>query len=118
MLGKAVHDYQFFKDENIGDFIPENIPCWLDNGFLGIKKDYPNLNVKMPKKKPKGKELSKKDKNENKQISSIRILSEHTIGGVKRYKIVSDIYRNIKEKFEDKIMLVACGLWNYHLKTG
>ena len=79
--------------------------------------------------------MSQKDKRRNKEISSLRVIVEHTIGGVKpclrrsaclcgarrqaagrRFRVVSDIYRNLKQGFEDKVMELACGLWNYHLK--
>jgi hypothetical protein len=111
------HDFNCFKDENIGNNIPDRIKVFLDNGFQGIHNDYPKLRIIMPKRKPKGKELSEKNKIKNQKISSKRVINEHAIGGVKRLRIVSDIYRNIKADFEDKIMLVACGIWNYYLKT-
>ena len=71
----------------------------------------------MPKKKPCGGELSVEEKEKNKEKSGRRILSEHAIGGAKRYGIVSDIYRNHRRGFDDDVMMVACGLWNYYLKT-
>ncbi len=49
------HDYGIFKEvwppptRNY----QENATFWLDLGFTGIDKDYPDLNVVMPKKKPK-----------------------------------------------------------------
>lgn len=110
------HDYQCFKDELIGDSIGEDVVSWVDSGFQGIEKDFPNLQVIMPKKKPRGKELSEKDKRRNQKISSFRVLVEHAIGGVKRFRIVSDIYRNLRKGFEDQVVELACGLWNYHLK--
>src|SRR4030043_566946 len=115
-MGKN-HDYYSFKDENLGNNIPAKIKVFLDNGFQGIQKDYSKIRVIMPRKKPKGKELSEKNKIRNKKISSKRVIIEHAIGGVKRLRIVSDVYRNIKADFEDKIMLVACGIWNYYFKT-
>ncbi len=111
------HDFKIYKEEDIGDAIPDDIPSYVDNGFQGIEKVSPKLTVRMPKKKPKGKELSPEDKESNRGISKIRILSEHAIGGVKRYGIVSDIYRNHKKDFDDEVMLISCGLWNYYLKT-
>lgn len=111
-----VHDYRNFKDDNIGAKIPDDITVILDNGFQGIEKDFPDLKVLMPKRKPKGKQLTEEEKKRNKKISRKRVLVEHAIGGVKRFGIISNIYRNIKADFDDTSMLVACGLWNYHLK--
>jgi DDE superfamily endonuclease/Helix-turn-helix of DDE superfamily endonuclease len=115
MEGKK-HDYGMFKELFSQKIFPKNINLWLDLGFLGIKKDYPNTTVMMPTKKPKGKELTDEEKKQNKIISSIRVLVEHAIGGIKRFKIITDKCRNKKDDFNDKVMLISCGLWNYHLK--
>jgi len=44
------------------------------------------------------------------------VIAEHAIGGVKRLRALSNTYRNKKEKFDDTIMNIGCGVWNYHLK--
>ena len=67
---------------------------WMDLGFTGFKKDYPDTLVIMPKKKPKGKELSDDAKAWNRIVSGFRVLVEHAIGGIKRFGIVSDKFRN------------------------
>ncbi|KAA6302840.1 MAG: hypothetical protein EZS26_001010 [Candidatus Ordinivivax streblomastigis] len=69
----------------------------------------------MPTRKPKGKNLSEKQKQENREISSFRILVEHAIGGVKRCRIVKDRFRCYKDGFEDTVMLIACGLHNFRI---
>jgi len=65
---------------------------------------------KMPTKKPKGKELTNVQKQENRKISSFRILVEHAICGVKKCRIVKDRFRCRKFGFNDLVMLIACGL--------
>lgn len=111
-----VHDYKNLKDEAIASIIPKEVTAFVDGGFQGIKKDYPELTIVMPKRKPKGRDLTEEEKEHNRMISSERVINENAIAGVKRLRIVSDVYRNIKENFEDKVMLIACGLWNLHLK--
>ena len=61
----------------------------------------PKLTVVMPKKKPRRGELSVEYKENNKKMSRRRMLSEHTIGGFKRYRIVSDLYRNYRRGLDD-----------------
>lgn len=51
----------------------------------------------------------------NRLISSVRIVVEHAIGGIKRFRCVSDIYRN-KNGFDDRLVNVAAGLWNLHIQ--
>lgn len=108
-LGKK-HDYSIFKREFNPKTIPRKIVLWMDKGFIGVKKDYPGADIVMPKKKPKGKELSDFDKENNKTISGIRVMSEHAIAGIKRLKIVSDKFRNKNNKFNDKSMFLSCGI--------
>ena len=45
-------------------------------------------------------------------ISSVRIVVEHVIAGVKRCRIVKDILRLTKAGISDRVMEVACGLHN------
>jgi hypothetical protein len=66
----------------------------------------------MPTKKPIGKELTKQ---QNIEISSIRIGVEHEIGGVKKWRIVKDTFRCRKFGFAHKVMLIACGLHNFSI---
>ena len=49
-------------------------------------------------------------------ISSERIGVEHSIGGFKIFRIVRDIYRNKKAKFDDLVIEVACGLYNHSVE--
>jgi hypothetical protein len=71
------------------------------------------VTIYQPKKKPKDQELTEADKAENKIISSIRMLVEHIISGVKQCRIVKDIFRNTKAFFADQVMEIACGLHNF-----
>lgn len=68
-----------------------------------------------PEKKPKGKELTLEQKQQNSLISSIRIAIEHVIGGIKRSRIVKDIFRNTLDAFDDLVMFLACGLHNFRV---
>jgi len=113
----SVHDYTAFKDSSAGDSLPEDIPIYTDTGFLGIQKDFPHLKIIMPKKKPKGGELSKSDKHKNQCISRKRIKVENALCGVKRFGIVNAPFRNHKENFVDLAMLLACSLWNFYLTS-
>jgi len=68
--------------------------------------------VFQPQKKPKGKELGIADKFFNHIISSVRMKVEHVIAGIKRCRIVKDVFRNTKQGFSDLVMHIACGLHN------
>ena len=123
------HDYGTFKEEfppsvtlsecpSCEDLPQDGPRIWVDLGYKGIEKDYLGLNILIPWKKPKGGELTGEEKDINKGISSIRVLVENAIAGIKRFKIVTDIFRNKVDGFADKVITVACGLWNYHVVYG
>lgn len=111
------HDYGMTKEEEFPDHIPGWTEVHVDSGFEGMDRDYEHLKLFKPKKKPRGKELPKHHKKRNTALSGIRVIVEHAIGGIKRMNIVSDIYRNRAKDFEDKVMLISSGLWNYHLSV-
>jgi hypothetical protein len=72
--------------------------------------------IQRPKDDEKQKELTDDEKAWNRIVSGFRVLVEHAIEGVKRFGIVSDKFHNRKDGFGDKVMVISCGLWNYHLK--
>lgn len=52
------------------------------------------------------------DKLLNKLCSSVRIVVENVIAGVKRCRIVKDLLRLTKDGISDMVMEIACGLHN------
>ena len=48
----------------------------------------------------------------NKLCSSVRIVVENVIAGVKRCRIVKDLLRLTKRGISDRVMEIACGLHN------
>ena len=55
------------------------------------------------------------DKNGNTALAKERVLVENVIGMLKRFKIISDRYRNRRKRFGLLFSLLA-GLYNYELK--
>ena len=51
----------------------------------------------------------------NTALSQVRIFVEHAIGGMKRYNILVHSFRNRKANFEDDVIGVCAGLWNFVL---
>lgn len=109
------HDKKIQEEEDFISGIPEKIEVLADSGFQGLQKQYENIHL--PKKKPRGGELTKEEKEKNKELAKERVVVENAIGGVKRYNAVSHIYRNRIIDFDDKLMLTACGLWNFYLEA-
>ena len=109
----GLHDKKA-SDKNGGlHFIPSDVHIWTDTGFLGHQRDHPN--VHMPKKSSKYHPLTAEQRQENSIISGLRIVVEHAIGGMKRFGAAADICRN-RQGWDDELMGVCAGLWNFHLQ--
>lgn len=113
--GGKEHDFTILKAEAPPDCMPKKVKKHVDLGFKGIDKQFPGHVISMPKRKPRTRELTQFAKEQNRKKSAVRVLAEHALAGVKRLRIVSDIFRNRKKDFDDTAILLACGLWNYHL---
>jgi DDE superfamily endonuclease len=114
-VGKT-RDYRMLTEE----FPPEQewfkkFRVRVDLGFLGIEKDYVCKELLLPKKKKKNQELNIVQKVENKLLARERIFVEHSIGGMKRYRILSDRLRVHDLDLYNVILGVTAGLWNFYL---
>ena len=105
-----MHDFNLFKDSNVR--FQKSTLALTDTGYLGLKKIHSNTS--MPKKKSKNHPLSSEDKKRNKELSMQRVLNEHVIGMIKRFKIVADKYRNRRKRFALRFNLIA-GICNFEL---
>jgi DDE superfamily endonuclease len=108
------------------EFPPEldwfaDIHVRVDLGYLGIQSDYRSDRMDIPTKKPRkskkhpNPQLSEEQKAANTALSQIRIFIEHAIGGMKRYNILVQVFRNRKVDFEDDAVGICAGLWNFAL---
>lgn len=86
-----------------------------DTGFQGFKPN--NSYIIQPMKKPRGKELTDEQKEQNRQISKERVVVEQAIGGVKIWRVVKEVCRSWIHQVRDQIMLLACGLHNFRLRS-
>jgi hypothetical protein len=116
------HDYRMLKHE----FPPEidwftDIPVGGDLGYQGIQADYRGEEIAIPTKKPRKSQkhpdpqLTAEQRAANKAVSQVRIFIEHAIGGMKRYNILGQVFRNRKANFEDDAVGICAGLWNFTL---
>ncbi len=102
------HDKRLADESNLS-FPPVTL-LEQDTGYQGYSAV--NVIVLQPKKKPRKQKLTTAEKFINRCISSARTIVENVIAGVKRSRIVKDVFRNWKSDFDDLVMLLACGLHN------
>jgi hypothetical protein len=111
--GGKIHDKRQLDEEELVPYIPDEVAVEGDLGFQGLQNEFENIHL--PHKKPRGKELSEQHQQENREFNSQRVKCEHAHAGIKRYRSVTDIYRNRVPDFDDRLMLNATGLWNFYL---
>jgi len=121
-FGGRKHDYTLLKSE----FAPDEawfteLAVLVDLGYLGIRTDYAGEQIAIPHKKPRKSKrnpapsLSQEQKAENRALSQIRILVENAIGGMKRYNILVERFRNRRPNFQDDVIAISAALWNLSL---
>lgn len=106
------HDKSLADDEQYrlppGSVLYQDIGC---QGFTIV-----NGTTAQPTKKPRGGELTLEQKEENRRIASEKMRIEHTIGSVKRCRILQDKLRYWRGTVRDMVMAIAAGLHNLRLR--
>ena len=105
------HDKKIAEEASPTD--PADIGVYKDTGFQGYEPE--GVQTFQPQKKPKGQELTPEQQEHNRLISSIRIVIEHILAGIKRCRMVKDLFRNTKEQYDDLVMEIACALPNFRV---
>ena len=110
------YDYSMLKAE----FNPQ-LPWFagyqvrLDLGCQGFQNDYPEATTFIPTKKPRGGQLTPEQQERNRGLARERITVEHSIGGIKRYDILSGTSRIRDLDIYDLMLGVYAGLWNFYI---
>jgi hypothetical protein len=101
------HDYNIYKKNH--PVTPKDAVNVFDLGHLGGGRDFPDQTSYLPNKNKRNhNKLSQEEKDYNQNHSRKRVVMEHTICMMKKYRIVSDIFRN-RLRYYDKISEIASG---------
>jgi hypothetical protein len=104
------HDFRLFKESKTK--IKPGIKVITDTGYQGIQKLHGKS--ELPKKKTKKNSLTKEDRQKNQELASERVVNENVIGMIKRFKIISDKYRNRRKRFGLRFNLISA-IYNIEL---
>ena len=106
------HDYDIYKKNH--PLVPKDVVNVFDLGYLGVEKDYPEQLSSLPHRKKRNLSQSTEERYYNKDHSKRRIIIEHTICRLKKYRILSDVFRN-KLRKHNKVSDIVSGLVNYRI---
>ena len=106
------HDYDIYKKNR--PVTPKQVVNVFDLGYLGVGKDFPDLQSSMPNRKKRKQDLSQEETGYNQNHSRERMVIEHTICRMKKYRIMSDVFRNSLRK-HNRISDIVSGLVNYRI---
>ena len=102
------HDFQLFKESRT--HVKAETVLEADTGYLGLAQIH--ANSILPKKRSKNHPLTDQERKSNREISRKRIFVEHAIRFVKRFRILSERYRNRRKRFALRFSLIA-GICNF-----
>ena len=102
------HDFQLFKESRI--HVKAETVLEADTGYLGLAQIH--TNSLLPKKRSKNHPLTSQERKSNREISKKRIFVEHDIRFVKRFRILSERYRNRRKRFALRFSLIP-GICNF-----
>jgi hypothetical protein len=86
----------------------------FDLGYLGVEKDFPKQLSSIPNRKKRNLELTQEEMESNKIHSKKRMVIEHVICRLKKYRILADVFRNKLRKY-NKVSDIVSGLVNYRM---
>lgn len=105
-------------DKRIADATPYPLPAGSqllqDVGFLAFT--LPEVEVLMPRKKPRGQALPPEQQQANALLHHRRRRIEHVNSSVKRCRIVKDRLRLWKAGSRDLVMELCCALHNFRVR--
>ncbi len=105
-----VHDFRLYQDSGVK--LAQPTRCLADAGYQGLAKLHSNSQT--PVKRSKHHPVSAAQKSANRQLARQRILCEHIIAKLKVFRILSERYRNRRQRFGLRFNLIAA-LYNFEL---
>ncbi len=94
---------------------PKEAVTVVDLGYLGVEKDFPEQLSSHYHVKSDTRKTSQEEKKYNRIHSKMRIVIEHTICRLKKYRIMSDVFRNKLMRKYNKVSDIVAGLVNYRI---
>jgi DDE superfamily endonuclease/Helix-turn-helix of DDE superfamily endonuclease len=115
------HDLDVYRERHPD--LPKQVQSVFDLGYKGVMKDFPELNCVHPFKRrgrgrghrgEKAEDLTPEQKAFNRELSKQRVVVEHTISRVKKFRMMGEEFRNRLKRY-DVMTDIVSGLVNLRI---
>jgi hypothetical protein len=107
-----VSDHLLLRATGVMRKIPKGVVVRVDKAYEGIEEEYQEVRIEKPRKARRAHPLTVLEKIYNRAMSALRMVVEHAIGGMKKYRLLGGIYRGTEERYDESALVIA-GLHNY-----
>jgi hypothetical protein len=112
----SVHDLTLLRGTKLLLKLEPDEGAMFDKGYDGIANDHPDLLLYLPYKARRNRPLTDLEQAYNQELSSYRIVVEHTNAQLQKYQALAQTYRHDRTK-HSRTMRVAAGLVNRQLQA-
>ena len=110
-------DLSVLKSSGVVDRLPPGVGLIGDLAYVGMDKLRPGVGASAPRRKPRSKPRPEEDVGYNREFSRRRVVVEHSIGRMRRFKAVTEVDRHHQRHHAARVKAVA-GLVNRQLRYG
>ena len=108
----SVADVQLLRASGVLPKLPSKVNVRLDRGYDGIEKEHPQPAIQSPIKGRRGHKVTALGKLYNRMLNKERIVVEHLLSKLQKFKLLAGVYRGPWTVHED-LFCVISGLVNY-----
>jgi len=112
----STHDLTLLRETKLLEKLEPDEGSMFDKGYDGIAHDFPDLLLYLPYKARRNRPLTEVEHEYNRELSSYRIVVEHTNAQLQKYQALAQMYRHDRQK-HSRTVRVAAGLVNRQLQT-
>lgn len=111
----SLHDMTLLRFSGVLHALPASVRvARLDRGYEGAKDAYPTAAVEQPFKTHRTQRLTWLGHAYNRMQARLRIVVEHALAALKRYRVLAEVYRGQMQRYDD-CFGVVCGLQNFRV---
>jgi DDE superfamily endonuclease len=111
----SMHDLTLLSGSGVLEGLGEGEGAMMDKGYAGVDNYYPGVPLVLPDKKPRGGELSERQKGRNFVVARHRIVVEHTMAQLNRFTVLRQVFRGQQRERHGGVIRVVAKLVNQRM---